>query len=548
MGIVYDPMTGEPIETPDEEVNSEVNESSEGAEAVETVEEVAAEAVETAEEAVPEAVEATEEVVTEAANTVETFNQEISEGSNAESVVDNFANGAGVKYEAPGVEAYEEPKPEKKLNKTVLYIAIGAVAALIIIVACFLGGVFSSKKAKVAAAFANTFNVDSKLLSDMKTTSDILNNKEYSMGFKVEMEDAGSIEGNLALSEDKKQLYVDTNLDDIVPFSALLMYDENTISAEVPKACDYLFEYNYREDKDGYLVDLVGKDDIKEIDGLLQVIYDNSSKNNNEYFKELNDLYLKYIKELEFKDAGKETFKVDGEKVECKGISVLIENDMMVDFFDEFYDLYMEQLEESFENVPDIADMSSIKKELKDAKKSVKKLPDTEITFYIYKKALACIHIDTGKKKDNVDILFKGGDFRAQNIVIENRDGEILSFKMTMKKDKETYKVTVDNNEYEIVYNTKNGDVELSYDSGRTSDEIEFNVQVKNNEVTVTLEDFEIPFLSSMNMEFKLSKGADFKKFTNSDKFDVGNADENDFEDLIEEIDEDFVDDISSIL
>lgn len=535
MGIVYDPMTGEPFETPDEETNNEVKENADASKKVETSENNEAAATENSEAAVNNDATVSDKVESVFANDVT--------ASESNAFTEETTN---VVTEDENRVTYEVPMTDDAKSKKPLFIAIGVAAVLVIAIICCLIAVFSSKKAKVVKAINNTFDIKSQLGEDIVKANELLLEKESTLGFTVDIDELGSVKGAVAFSDSKKQLSLDAYIDEFVPFNVLAQFDENSIKAEIPQACEYVFTYNYRDDKDGYLVETVGDDTIEEIDKLLQYLYDYNPEN-EKYTKELTELVNKYAKELEFENAGKETFKVDGEKVDCKGISVLIENDLMEDFFDEFNDIYMEMIEESLGDLSEIGDLRGIEEEMKDLKREVKNLPDTEITFYIYKNALACISVDTGKKKNKVDILFKGGDFRAQNISVENRDEELLSVKINLKDGKETYKLSVEDEEFELTYNTEKGDVVVSYYDGYDSEDFEFNLKVSNNDITVTFDELEIPYAGEFNMVFTFKKGADFAKFENKEEFDIGNASDDDIMDLVDSIDEDFSDEIYNL-
>lgn len=549
MGIVYDPMTGEPIETPDEET---VNENADA---------VKEEATENSAETVEEVNETVTETAEEVANTTETVANEsvFTESVTENATSDTAANASGMNFDPMTGKPingndFAQPTPsennEKKTNKNLLFILAGVAVVAVILLICFLAGAFTSKKTKVTNAVAKTFDYEPQLLKDLTTAAEVIQGKNFTLTYSVEAEETGYFEGSLVMSDGKKQVYADCDIDELVPFTVLAEINDKEIKAEVPEAIDYVFSYNYRDEKDGYIMEELDEDTVEAFDKILQSLYD-AKADNNEYVEKINDLNSKYLKELKFENADEEEFKVDGKKVACKGISVTIENDLMVDYFDEFYDIYIEQLEETMKDLPDdIADIDDLKDSLKDAKKELKDVPDIEVTFYIYKKALACIHVDTGKKHEGIDVLFKGGDhFRAQEIAIEVDDEEVLTSKFNIKNDKEVYTIsTEDDFEISVSYNTKNGDIVVSYDDYYDSEEFEFNMTVKGDTTTLTFDDIEIPYVDTFNMEFVLSKGTDFKKFENSDVFDIGNADEEDLMDLIDEFDEDFLEEFSYML
>lgn len=569
MGIKYDPMTGEPIETPDENeivsTNEAVTDVSENTNDVVSSENV----IEATEEIINS--EKEENTVNTSENTVENVSDISSENINdvpadsnaadtsetttevnttSEETNSNTGNnfdpftGEPIVKEEPviNIENVKKGMDPKKLLIPVL--AIVAIIALLAIIV--FSGLFSTKKQKVERAIIKTAKVESKLLQDLNDVASILNSDNFTTSYSVDAGKLGDVEGFVAISDKAKQVYVDSDIEGVVPFSVLAEIDNTSIKAEIPKISDYVFVYNYKDEKNGYLVDELGEETIDQLDKIISFIAENK-KSNNEFVQKIVKLNKEYSKQLKFEKAESKSLKVDGKKVDCKGYSVEIENDLMVDYFSDFLDIYIEEVENSMDELAEIADIDSLTDDLKDAKKQLKDIPDIEITFYIYKKALAGIHFDAGKRNNDLDIYFRGGDFRAQNIVIESDGEEVLSIKCSKKNDKETYKIKAEDNSFEITYNTKKGDIVVTVDDGRREEEYELNLSTKDGITTITLDEIEIPYVGSFDVEVSIQKGAKLSKFTNTETFDIGNADKHDFIDLVDEFDKDFTDEMSNL-
>lgn len=569
MGIKYDPMTGEPIETPDEneivstneavtDVSENTNDVVSSENVIEATEEIInsekeENTVNTSENTVENVSDISSENINDvpadsnAADTVETTTEvnTTSEetNSNTGNNFDPFTGEPIVKEEPViNIENVKKGMDPKKLLIPVL--AIVAIIALLAIIV--FSGLFSTNKQKVERAIIKTAKVESKLLQDLNDVASILNSENFTTSYSVDAGKLGDVEGFVAISDKAKQVYVDSDIEGVVPFSVLAEIDNTSIKAEIPKISDYIFVYNYKDEKDGYLVDELGEETIDQLDKIISFVAENK-KSNNEFVQKIVKLNKEYSKQLKFEKAESKSLKVDGKKVDCKGYSVEIENDLMVDYFSDFLDIYIEEVENSMDELAEIADIDSLTDELKDAKKQLKDIPDIEITFYIYKKALAGIHFDAGKRNNDLDIYFRGGDFRAQNIVIESDGEEVLSIKCSKKNDKETYKIKAEDNSFEITYNTKKGDIVVTVDDGRREEEYELNLSTKDGITTITFDEIEIPYVGSFDVEVSIQKGAKLSKFTNTETFDIGNADKHDFIDLVDEFDKDFTDEMSNL-
>lgn len=553
MGITYDPMTGEPIETPDEvieETTTAVENISEDKENSATASETVTENNEKSASASEITVENDCSAIADEENVEKTaLDTEIADSSD-ESAETNMDN-QSIPGENDNIDLTDKEviniEMKKGMDPGKLWVPVVAALAIVcILCVCLFSGMFVSKKQKVINAVKNTAKVDSALLEDSVKFLSVLNESDYTFSYKIEGDSVGSVDGSVIVTPNEKQLTIDADIKEAVPFTVLGQIDKETVKVEIPKLSDYVYSYNYREEKDGYIVDIAGENVIEQIDKSLETIYDNKSTS-KDFQKKMVALNSEYINQLEFESAEPETYKVNGKKVECKGYVVSIENDWMVDYFDDFSDLYLSQIEESFDGISDISDISSLEDELKDLKKQLKNVPDIEITFYIYKNALACIHVDAGKRADDIDILFRGGDFRAQSIVVEVDEEEVLSFKQTKKNDKEVYKVKSSDAEVKIEYNTKKGNISIFATEGRKNYEYECKLTSDDGCYKLSIDDFEIPYTDTFDMEFSVKKGSKLMKFENEDEFDIGNADKHEFNEIINDVNEDFTDGLSQL-
>lgn len=534
MSITYDPMTGEPIETPDEEVKEAANEVND---AVSEVKEEVTQEVKEAEETVTEAVETTEAAVVEGNN----FDPMTGEP------VSNPAGGSDVPEKKDYSPIPAEPSDDENPKFKLIGIAAIALICVALILAIIFGGLLTSKKDKVKKAVVSTFNVNTGLTKVAKDLSGILNSQDYTVDFDMDIDDVGSVSGQTIVAGKEKQVVVDLDIDEIPSMSAKIGIDSKQVKAEIPEICDKLFVYDYTADKDGMITDYVDDDEIKALDASLQMIYDGYNSDSEELQKELKKCFDKHAKELKFENADKETFKIDGKKVDCKGYSVEIDKDFCIDLWDDITDIYIEEYKDSFEGLEEMSG-ESLEDSFKEARNELKSMPDMTVYFYIYKGKLASIKAEGDKKTGSIEILFKGGDYRAQNISVEADGEEVFALTGSTKKDKEIYGIEIEGDEVcTVEYNTKKGTLTISYDYYYDEFELEMNIDSSSSEVSFEIKDFDFDDDVSGNMNFKFKKGAKIQKYENTDEFDVGEASQSDFMDLIESFDSDILEEFGGL-
>ena len=168
-------------------------------------------------------------------------------------------------------------------------------------------------------------------------------------------------------------------------------------------------------------------------------------------------------------------------------------------------------------------------------------MADIELSFYLYKKQLACVKMEVEDEDGAGYVYFYGGDYPTQNmeVVFEYDDDEYSFCKLegSIKNQVETIKLEAEDEEIcEINYNQKTGELVIS---GGDYLELSGVVTRKGNTLTFEMEDLEIDGLDasgsitiSGDVDIKLPKG---------EEFDLGNASEDDLEDLVEDL-EDFID------
>ena len=134
---------------------------------------------------------------------------------------------------------------------------------------------------------------------------------------------------------------------------------------------------------------------------------------------------------------------------------------------------------------------------------------------------------------EEVQILFKGGDYLAQNVEVTVDGDTTLTIEGKIDGDVETSTIETDDMTIEYSYNRKTGELTIE------NDDFEFNGKLvcKKGEMTVTVDSVEVDGddLEIEKLEIIYSSKVDIKE-PKGEEFDIGNADEDDLSELGEEI------------
>ncbi|MCR4787713.1 MAG: hypothetical protein K5888_03915, partial [Lachnospiraceae bacterium] len=170
---------------------------------------------------------------------------------------------------------------------------------------------------------------------------------------------------------------------------------------------------------------------------------------------------------------------------------------------------------------------------------TIEDMEDFEIDFYIYQNALAAIEAEVEDEK--ISLQFQGGDYRAQNILLES-DEFTSAIKGKIDGNKETMTVEVDDEEvFAYEFDSKSGDLTLTVNDGYDEYELEgINIKSEDDEVVISLDEF-APEDSEIeiNGTITIKKAAKIKEMS-GDEFDIGSADEDELEEVINEESEAF--------
>lgn len=510
----FDPMTGEPINNQPEQMAEPVVEAPVAEPVAEApVEPVAEAPVESAAESATGTTEAPTEVLTN--NTAE-WQQQMSFDPTT------------------GQPVGMQPKKKKKT-----FAIIGAIVAAVLVIAVVAvviinSGVFLSKADKVAKAVENTFAEKGALAEDL-AISDIMESKKYTMSIGAEVEGV-DINVDYRVNKSELQIAGEVGASGIFGIDFIAGIADDELKVQIPYVSDKVFTYNYVEEKNGYLPEMMGEEQIEAFDKMLQTMFNTEDKNGlNE---KAYDALLEEYEKLEFEDASKETFEVDGKDRECKGYTTVITKENAENVIDAWEDIYADSYEEMEElmAVLDPYGSYNYSDTFEELRYMFEEMPDMEVTFYIYKNQLACIALEA--EGEEIQIQFKGGDRRTQNICLVDVDGSVeMEIVGSTDGSVETTEIYADEEcLFSIVYDSKSGEFEIYggedefYMAGVIeADKKGFDIEIEEvRDMEETLD---------LSMTVSVRSGAEMEEIS-GDEFDFGNASEDEWMDLSEELNE----------
>ena len=419
-------------------------------------------------------------------------------------------------------------QPPKKKKKTGLI--VGIVAGVVVVAGAgtvFAGvqsGFFLSKSNKVLRATANTFSESSHVMEALSGLS-VMSSKAYTIDIKGEAE-GYSVQATYAEKDNEKQISGSVEGPELSDVEFLAGIDKDEIKLSAPLLGDKIYTYNYNEKKSGYLVDSMGADNVETLDKLCKQMFSDEEQKKNalEFSKKYSEMY----KKLEFESTDKESFEVDGKDRKCAGYKTTITSDYMIECVDIFEDYMDAQVGDLLDQAVKGSDYDDYKESFDQLRDAFKEMPDIDITFYIYKNKLACIKaVEPSKEDQDIQILFKGGDRRTQNMELISCGESVLKISGSVNGNEEVTSLSLEGNKVgELTYDFKSGEYTLDIeDEGSVSGTLEG----KRDGLKLTMEG------AGVNISLDVKKGAELQKFS-GETFDIGNASEEELQALVQEV------------
>ena len=384
----------------------------------------------------------------------------------------------------------------KKSHKTAIIVSViaGVVVLLCITVAVLAANVFLNPRTVVERAVVKTFSEGGYLYDTLGKIHDY--GKEYAVESNLELDmnseySDSSIElyARLDVEDNEKQLAGTIEYNNswlLLPeIEYRLQLDDNELRLQVPTVDSRIFTYSYTEEKSGYLSETVSAEELQYADQILKLL---SECEPSEEFSdsELGEDFIDWCRGLQFEKIESADFEIDGDMHKCKGYSVQITGDDVT---------------------------------------------DATIRFYIYKRMLACVEMETSSETFMVE--FHGGDYRAQNVDITENGTLICSIDGTLLDDTETINADFQGHTASLQYDRATGACELCVDQ---LFEMKGVLSVEKKEISFTMDQvtFEGDYSDyALSGDFTMMKGARIDSMQ-GEVFDIGNADEEDYNELLD--------------
>lgn len=440
-------------------------------------------------------------------------------------------------------------KSQKNTWKIVLGIVAGILILFIIVIAvCIKSGIFLSPQKKILRAAVTTMEPN-ELMKDLDT-SIFMADENYTIAFEGSVEyegDKGTLEAAYQQNaKQKKQTFNGRFTFDGTSMDFHEYMDEEQILLSVPKIYPDAIGYNFVEEKDGYLVDMLGEEFFEALDDLC-ITYVNDISASKKIYTEYGEAFYNNFDALEFEKADQAVFKIDGKERKCTGYTTTITEREMDNFLNDIAVVYDKYNESQLEDLNTMCEALEIEAEqenpIDQLKKDLVDMPDIEITFYLYRSQLAAILAET-EDGDGIKIEFRGGTTPTQNTIItcyDDKDEGVLQILGVTEDSVEKTKIVAQSDgEKETIatisYDYKTGDLKIKADDVN----VDAKVESTKTSLKVTAEEFELDG-AMVSGSVTVKKGSNITK-PEQDVFDIGNASMMDFYNLGQDIENFFND------
>ena len=429
--------------------------------------------------------------------------------------------------------------PVKK--KGVIFAIIGAVAAVAIIAAVIFIVMLNRPKTKLYRSVTNTFEDCGDFF---KTLS-----KADIAGKSMTIEASGEYQNynatlKFAYDGKEKELSAKISGKKIDEVEAVVQLVKDELKLAFPgSGYDKVIVYNYKDGDSDFLEDQMGSRSFEEMNLALDMIYEASPSGDS--VKDAKKILKDWYNGLEIKKIdSKKKFKVDSEKRECDGYTIVITPENIVDLVNKYVDYleknYSDMLEKTGVDIDDLKenmDLDEIEENMEG---------NLEIACYLYGGKLAGMIFTMEDQDEEIRINFEGGSYRMQNMSIEtvedDEEKEILSISGKTNGTKETSKLTADGTVLEWSYDKSNGDFKMSANQSSYWGDYEMfslkgTLEAKGSTLSVSVKDLSVDGskVDLDDLTISVSGSAKFSKLKGKE-FDLNSADEDDIKDELEEL------------
>lgn len=301
----------------------------------------------------------------------------------------------------------------KKSLKKIWILSAGIIVVLaIVLFAGIKNGFFLRKSDKILYAIYQT-------VKDQPQVADGLTGEDYTISIEGQWKKQ-KIQAEYASDSAQKQLRGTLDLDKLQDLEFVMVLNEKELKAQFPSLSSKVFTYDYNSNKQsGYIAKKIGSQNLERFNTVLTGLY--GGKEQKEIGKDILKEARKEFNKIKINKIEKQEFEIDGQKKDCVGYQFVISSD-------------------NVQNVLDAAEKAAKKKYGDGTKISedpagkifmavydkVSAAGEMECKVYLFRNKLAAIAVnyEIDGNKQNMEILFSGGDFRMQNMKITYLKGE----------------------------------------------------------------------------------------------------------------------------
>ena len=301
----------------------------------------------------------------------------------------------------------------KKSLKKIWILSAGIIVVLaIVLFAGIKNGFFLRKSDKILYAMYQT-------VKDQPQVADGLNGEDYTISIEGQWKKQ-KIQAEYASDSAQKQLRGTLDLDKLQDLEFVMVLNDKELKAQFPSLNSKVFTYDYNSNKQsGYIAKKIGSQNLERFNTVLAGLY--GGKEQKGIGKDILKEARKEFNKIKINKIEKQEFEIDGQKKDCVGYQFVISSD-------------------NVQNVLDAAEKAAKKKYGDGTKISedpagkifmavydkVSATGEMECKVYLFRNKLAAIAVnyEIDGNKQNLEILFSGGDFRMQNMKITYLKGE----------------------------------------------------------------------------------------------------------------------------
>lgn len=371
-------------------------------------------------------------------------------------------------------------KKSKKGKRHIPAIATGILVIVVVAIILVKSGVFLSKSDQVLLALQNTLE-ESQLIRDLSKIRLVEKNN-----FTVELD--GRLNGyktNVLYIKDNSNKQIVRNFDDEDNFEVCLL--KNDIMFRVSDDSDDVFLYQYRKAPSVKLAEAAGEENIEALNTLIEKIYDEQL--GRKLLKKDKDVILKKLRSLEFEKISSKKFDIKNKKRKCKGFSVEISKEDMMDVIQGIYEVHAKEMSDVYE--VNNSWLSRIEwKDIEDDLDDNFEDMESEINFYLYKNKLVGIEWETEQYFVEVNLGGEDSILEEIEIVCQEYGQEFADIKVDGKNrdGKEVYEIHKNDMEYANITYDYEDEGKLEIQCVKRGIYLEADLEIKYNKITADVE------------------------------------------------------------